>query len=231
LQMSSVRYKVVTAEILSENAAKSAAQASSELISWLRQYAPTGHVLDYGCGKLRYFSPLVRSVRSLTLVDSELQLSRKQRIIGRLTSVRDYVRRWPHVRVLSVEQFEHDRRKYDFILCANVLSAIPVASTRNAVLRRLANALSKNGQCLFVTQYRNTYFKRIAQSSNATKHLDGWLLVTSRGAFYYGLIDKDKLVSLVKRCGFSVESAWVRGESAYVIAKPRTSRSGRTLTH
>ena len=61
--------------------------------------------------------------------------------------------------------FQEDPTKYDFILCANVLSAIPLANVRSMTLRRLAGALEKKGRCLFVTQYRHSCFKEMARSN------------------------------------------------------------------
>jgi 2-polyprenyl-3-methyl-5-hydroxy-6-metoxy-1,4-benzoquinol methylase len=228
-----VRYRVKGLEIRSENAAKPVSQRSAVLVNWLRDLDPVYSVLDYGCGKLRYASILVRLAKSVTLVDGEIQLSRRQRVGGRLTNVRDYVKRWPNTRVLSVDKFCNDKHTYDFILCANVLSAIPTRRARSEVLRRLAERLSPSGRCLFTTQYRNTDFGVAAQSERAKPHLDGWLLTGQRGTFYYGLIDKQKLVNMAVRHGFRVEAAWTYGESAYVLtakavkdkrAKPEPNR-------
>src|SRR5262245_19424569 len=143
---SSVRYSVGKVEIRSENAAKTSWQASSDLVAWLRRLPKFADGLDYGCGKLRYTKFLANKARSLTLVDSEIQLSRRQKIAGTLTTVRGYARRWHNTRVMSIEDFSKDRHCYDFILCANVLSAFPTAGIRSRVLRRLASALKPQGQ-------------------------------------------------------------------------------------
>ena len=211
-----MRYKLGAIEIRSENAAKPMVQASTKLSEYLRNLSSIRHALDYGCGKLRY-SPLLTVAETVTLVDSEIQLSRKQKIEGHLTTIREYSKKWKNARVLSVAEFATDRSKYDFILCANVLSAIPVVSVRNETLRRLANALNYRGKCLFVSQYRNSEFSKIARSTNIMRHLDGWIMVSNRGAYYYGLLDKKKLRFLVQRFGFSVLQSWTCGESAYVL--------------
>lgn len=195
-------------------------------------------ILDYGCGKLRYSNVLSTKCSSLTLVDSEVQLSRKQSLGCRKTSVRLYARsRWPHSRTLNVDAFWCDRRSYDFVLCANVLSAIPDQRCRSRVLSKLASVLSRRGKCLFVAQYRNSYFKEVASSQVTIPHLDGWIMKGRRGACYFGVLGKEKLVTLAVRNGFGIIRAWTNGESAYVLARrrkrkgPRASRQIDTNTH
>lgn len=214
-----MHYKVRNLEIRSENAAKPLAQRAKPLARWLGKLDPVRAALDFGCGKLRYSGVLAAKCAVLTLVDSKVQLERLQKVGRKETTVRHYARsHWPRCRVLSAEEFERDQKQYDFVLCANVLSAIPNRNIRSAVLMRLAAALRSGGRCLFVTQYRNSYFKKVAASSAATGHLDGWILKTRRGNFYYGILNKEKLVGLIAAAGFRVKEAWVEGESAYALA-------------
>lgn len=214
-----MRYKVGNLEVRSENAAKPIAQAARPLVEWLRQMEPVGLALDYGCGKLRYSGHLAKRCSRLTLVDSGIQLDRVQKIAGRQTTVREFVKRkWPTSRVLAVEEFEEDGTVFDFVLCANVLSAIPREDARSRVLHNLHRRLAPGGSCLFVTQYRNSDFRKMAASKNARRHLDGWILVTKRGAFYYGILDRRRLEELVTRHGFRSIHSWLEGQSAYVLA-------------
>ena len=214
-----MRYKVGKFEIRSENAAKPVGQAAKPLLQWLRKMKPMRAALDYGCGKLRYSDAVARKCRNFALVDSEVQLDRLQKLGRNKTSVRKYARkRWPRCRILTVEQFHRDRRKYDFVLCANVLSAIPDETVRSKTLTRLASALRGKGRCLFVAQYQNSYFKKVAASPLAIPHLDGWVLRTKRGSFYYGLLDRQRLTELVAEHGFRIQEAWAESQSAYVLA-------------
>lgn len=214
-----VHYRVAGWEIRSENAAKPMSQASQYLIDWLGANVNCAEALDYGCGKLRYAVHLVRCTRRLTCVDSEVQVSRIQRLGKRDTSVRAYVTQyWRSARVLSVEQFAEDGRRYNFILCANVLSAIPSTRIRADMLERLRSRLCSDGQVLLVTQYRNSYFDAVARSSRAIPHLDGWILRGRSPASYYGILDKDRLTRLATRHGFSIVQAWTHGQAAYVLA-------------
>lgn len=170
-------------EIRSENAAKPIAQASNALVDWLLSRPRVRYGLDYGCGKLRYTPYVARRCFSLGLVDSSLQLERPQIIAGRRTTVKEYARRqWPSCRIYTVQEFwcgtgEH----YDFVLCANVLSAIPSRRLRERSLRAIKACLRQKGECLVVNQYRNSDFQQARKRGEAIPHLDGWILASSRG--------------------------------------------------
>jgi len=221
-----MRYKLNNLEIRTENAAKPISQRSKLLVSWLEGQETVRNALDYGCGKLRYAGTLAQRCENLTLVDSEVQINRRQVVDDVTTTIREYATaKWPHSRVLTTAEFKTDSRKYDLILCANVLSAIPKKSVRSRTLRQLAATLKKRGVCLFVTQFRNTYFRDLSVRPNATSHLDGWILENERGNSYYGILDKNKIIRIVSRQGFAVIEAWHKGESAFVLT--RKSRNGR----
>lgn len=215
-----MRYRVKGVEVRSENAAKPMSQPSRGLLKWISACARGPDILDYGCGKLRYADPLASRCDRLTLVDSQVQISRTQRIGDETTTVHDYASaRWDHARVLSVREFQRDRRKYDFVLCANVLSAIPNAKVRAGVIRLLANRLKGNGRCLFVAQFRNSYFKQLKQNPRSEDHLDGYLLRKGSQSSYYGILDPFRLTRVVRRFGHKVVKSWVDGESAYVLTE------------
>ncbi len=215
-----MHYRAKGLEIRSENAAKPMMKPAAPLRRWLGEIQEVPSALDYGCGKLRYSGVLARKCALLTLVDSEVQLSREQQLGRTRTTVRQYAQRpWPKCRLLNVDEFGRDRRTYDFVLCANVLSAIPDKRVRSRTLLRIASVLGKSGRCLFVAQYRNSYFKEVAASPDAIAHLDGWILKARRGAFYFGILNKQKLTSLLVRHGFLIEKEWIEGVSAYVLAR------------
>lgn len=225
-----MRYWVEGREIRSENTAKPMLQASRYLMQWINSHEVVNDALDFGCGKLRYAAAIASRAHRLTLVDSDIQLSRTQILDGSPTSVRDYVAsHWTGARVLTFEDFQDDRCKYDLVLCANVLSAIPIAKVRSKVLRSIAQRLQPLGECLFVTQFRDSYFKKIAQSPNAKPFLDGWLLVTPRGSFYYGILPKDRLERLVSQHGFVVINSWKIEKFAFVLAQQATSVLRRSI--
>ncbi len=215
-----MHYKTKGMQIKTENAAKSALQASRYLTEWIESMDEVDDALDYGCGKLRYATILAQRTERLTLVDSSIQINRVQSLCGERTNMIDYVRtHLPNSRVLSIDEFNNDASRYDFVLCSNVLSAIPNIRTRSKVLRRLAESLKEDGGCLFVTQFRNSYFKQTSLDPKAIPHLDGWIIRSARGNFYYGILDENKLRNIVARHNFAVIRSWINGESAYVLAE------------
>ena len=215
----SLRYSVGKLEIRSENAAKPGSQASASLVDWLEKQNRAGRVLDYGCGKLRYAGVLAKNCRSITLVDSTVQLDREQIIAGERTTVRRYAKKWRHARVISVEDFPDDKVSFDFVLCSNVLSAIPCRDARAAALELIRSKLSRNGCALFVVQFRNSFYRDLRNRKGVTRYLDGYLLRTPKGTFYYGIIPPHKLARLVRAAHFTVEKSWIQGESALVLAR------------
>jgi hypothetical protein len=59
-----------------ENAAKPESQGSKFLNSLLADLPHVYASVDFGCGKLRYCSVILKSTDILAIVDSEIQLSR-----------------------------------------------------------------------------------------------------------------------------------------------------------
>jgi hypothetical protein len=193
---------------------------AESLISWIRALPRVNELLDYGCGKLRYTGELARRAKRITLVDSDAQLSRDQKLGKHFTSIRALAPKlWPNCRVLEPTQLDSVSARYGFVLCANVLSAIPTPRHRSNLLRQIATVLEPAGTCLFVTQYRNSSFNKRRRDQNAFQHLDGWILSNGSSGSYYGLLDKGSLEKLVQRHGMSVTDSWIDGQSAFVLVK------------
>ena len=216
-----MHYKVLGRVVCTENTAKPRKQSCRYLCDWIRIHPSVAYALDYGCGRLRYAQELAGRAEFLTLVDSEEQLSRTQMINDAETTVRAYARsEWPRSRVLSTEEFDRDQQKYDLILCANVLPVIPNCRVRAAVLRRLCAALNEDGTCLFVCQYRNSYFKEMEHFDGAVQYLDGWAVLRKNGkSTYYGLLPNKLVDRLLRRSGFELVRSWVAGQSAYMLCR------------
>ena len=215
-----MHYKIKGIEIRSENAAKPASAAASGLVEWLLSRNETLSALDYGCGKLRYTHHLAQRSKYIGIVDSEIQLTRIQKIDGVYTSVKEYARKaWPLCTIQTLKDFwKKSERRYNFILCAHVLSAIPCPRTRGKSLRAIHAALENDGQVLFVNQHTNSYFTEVRKRPNTLLHLDGWIVQSRHGASYYGILNKDSVVKLIARYGFSVEKTWVQGQCNYVLS-------------
>ena len=208
-------------EIRSENAAKPMVQFSAAVVDWILSRPCVNRALDYGCGKLRYTPYLARRCRHLGLVDSAVQLHRSQLIAGNTTTIENYARRrWPSCRVYIVDEFWRGRpERYDLVLCANVLSAIPSRQLRTRSLRAIRSCLHQEGLCLVVNQHTNSYFRKACHRPQAIEHLDGWILKGSKGSTYYGLLNREKTIRILRSIGFRVVDAWVNGQSAFVLVR------------
>jgi 2-polyprenyl-3-methyl-5-hydroxy-6-metoxy-1,4-benzoquinol methylase len=216
-----MHYQIHDMVIQSENAAKPESDAAMPLVRWLAQRDHTPSALDYGCGKLRYTHHLARRSTRIGICDSYVQLTREQKIHGRRTSVRTFAEgRWPRCRIHVLEDFLRAQpHRYDFILCANVLSAIPCRRIRACSLRAIRAALTARGQVLFVNQHTNSYFTMIRRKSTTWPHLDGWISKTNGHFSYYGILNKEAVIELAIGSGFGIVDAWVDGQSNYVLAE------------
>jgi hypothetical protein len=125
------RYRVRGCEVRSENAAKPAESAGGWLLTWLRRLEPSLDGLDLGCGKLRYTVPLSNRINRVMAVGSQIQVDRVQTSFGCKCTVREYL---PNVSVNATIEREWRRQRYDFILCSNVLSAIPDRRERASLI-------------------------------------------------------------------------------------------------
>jgi SAM-dependent methyltransferase len=216
-----MRYTVRGVVIRSENAAKLPQEASGVLKDWILRNVEADHALDYGCGRMRYSGYLARRSSRLALVDSEIQLDRPTRVGRQRTTLRQYAtRRWPKCAVYSLDQFWAGvPEQFDFVLCANVLSAIPSSRVRFRSIGAIGRSLAKGGVALFVHQHTNSFFTYLQQNARATRHLDGWILGSPKGPSYFGVLPRSKVVRLVRASNMRVIDAWIAGQSNYVLAR------------
>ncbi len=213
-----MKYEARGLIIDSENAAKPATQANRVVLDWIAGLPTNASVLDYGCGKLRYTIPLAKAVRLVSAVDSCVQIERPQIINGTRTTVRRYARaHLPNTEVYGVHTGYFAKRKYDYVLCANVLSAIPCFETRREVLHQLLKAVKPGGQILVCTQFRTTYFRKFAANPQAKRYKDGWLVTRGIRGSFYGIIGPDKLRAYCRAAGIKIVKLQVLGETAYLF--------------
>lgn len=217
-----MRYTVRGHEVRSENAAKPAGSAGCWLLSWIADLDCSCNGLDLGCGKLRYTVPLSKRVRSVVAVDSQIQVDRVQTLFGTKSSVRRYAtEKLPNVRVYSLTERAWRRRRYDFVLCSNVISAIPSRKVRAELVATAHERLRHRGVFLLTTQFRNSYFTNWASDPRAIRHCDGFLVRGAKGASFYALLDSDALVKICCEAGFSIINSGHARELAFVIATRR----------
>ena len=179
--------------------------------------------LDLGCGKLRYSLVLARRVKQVIAVDSPNQVDRIQKI-GHEANVtlRQYVdRRCKNVEVYSTDQRTWKRYRYDFVLLANVLSAIPTKRSRIQLLMQARDVMKRRGgHLLIVTNFSNSRFRDWELNDRAIRYGDGWLLEGSRGNSFFGMIPLNRLKAYVREVGLTVLSSGThRSEVAYVEAQ------------
>lgn len=212
-----MRYNLPGGIVLrTENAAKPALQASGYLSSIIRGLPTVDSAVDYGCGKLRYLQPMLHTANRLTVVDSEVQLSRPQVIFGSKSTIRSWVGASNRITVSNTQEFAIHASGYDRGFCINVLSAIPYAFARENALRLLRQSLRPGAECLFVVQYRNSDFTRMANLPYARMWQDGILLDSLRGHSFYALISPEKLAALVRRAGFVIGDTHLNDGSVYL---------------
>ena len=216
-----MHYRIDGKLIKSELTAKAPSQASRYLLGFLSDHDRVARAADYGCGKLRYAASLSAMAQSLTLIDSSIQLDRQQIIDGELTSVRQLAKqRWSAAQIETISEFQAKLLpKFDFALCANVLSAIPTRSARSRALAAIRRRLKPSGSLLVVNQHRNSYYGEVARRENVLRHLDGWLVPRRDRAFYYGIMDKERTAEILQRHGYEIVEHWIEGQSNYALAR------------
>ncbi|WP_097416897.1 class I SAM-dependent methyltransferase [Escherichia coli] len=210
-----MNYKINGINIRSENAAKPYTMPSNYLCKQIESTNKNGNALDFGCGKLRYSEQLVNKFETVTFLDSRRQLERVQIIRGVQTTIPDYViNNYKNAKIVSYENIDKITNHYDFILCANVLSAIPCESTIHKVLSAIRELLKSDGEALIVNQYKSSYFKRYERG---IKHLHGYIYQNSRNAFYYGLLDVDTVSKICSDNNLEIIKSWSKAGSSYVV--------------
>jgi hypothetical protein len=109
-----MRYKISSGvEIRTENAAKPASQPSQFLVDLISGLPHVSMTFDYGCGKLRYVKAISSKTDTLTLIDSEIQLSRLQMLGNKETSIRNIFKQSNRVAILNEVEFAELSSEFD----------------------------------------------------------------------------------------------------------------------
>lgn len=210
-----LNYEINGVTIRSENAAKPHTMPSNYLCSYIKDNIKNGCALDFGCGKLRYSEQLISKFETVTFLDSRKQLERVQIIRGVKTTVQEYVfSNYKNASVVPFENMRQIKNCYDFILCANVLSAIPCKSTIDEVICGVRDLLKDDGEAIIVNQYKSSYFKKYEEG---VKHLHGYIYQNSRNVSYYGLLDESVVNEICLNNNLSVIRKWSKAGSSYVV--------------
>ncbi|EAO7773288.1 class I SAM-dependent methyltransferase, partial [Salmonella enterica] len=188
---------------------------SSYLCDHIKNSIKNGRALDFGCGKLRYSEQLVNKFEAVTFLDSRKQLERVQIIRGVQTTIPEYVaNNYKNANVVPFESIDKITSLYDFILCANVLSAIPCKSTIYKIISAIRELLKSDGEAMIVNQYKSSYFKKY---ESGIKHLHGYIYQNSRNASYYGLLDENTVSEICLDNKLAIIKSWSKAGSSYVV--------------
>lgn len=210
-----MNYEINGITIRSENAAKPHTMPSNYLCNYIKSSVKNGRALDFGCGKLRYSEQLIDKFEAVTFLDSRKQLERVQIIRGVQTTIPEYVaNNYNKANVVPFESMDKITLHYDFILCANVLSAIPCESTIDKIISGIRGLLKEDGEALIVNQYKSSYFKRY---EIGIKHLHGYIYQNSHNASYYGLLDETLVSKICLDNNLSIIKSWSKAGSSYVV--------------
>jgi hypothetical protein len=215
------RLRELGVEVRSENAAKPTGFRSKFVLNWIARHARVGLAVDYGCGRLRYSLPLCSIADKVIAVDSAEQLEKLQKVNGVRTTIQDFVRRKRKIKAINVEEFEAAEFTADLIICINVLSAIPHKVERRRVASRVASHLNSTGVCLISVQHQNSDFNRVQRIGRARAYKDGYIIDMGKWVSFYGLLNRDYIANVLTGAGLDVESAFINGQSSYVIARHR----------
>jgi len=213
-----MHYLVDNRLIKSENAALSYQQTNSIILKYIEDLPANIDILDYGCGKCRYSRQLNKKSRKLVLFYSEIQLSRKQMICGCYVSVREYANsHLDNAITISVEEQDNNNLSFDFILCANVISAIPFENERKVVFDNINRHLKKTGYALITVQYYNSYFKSYSDKPGSIKYNDGWIIQRGKDFSFYGIISPSKLIDYCENSGLQIMNKKLIQGSVYLL--------------
>lgn len=202
--------------IKAELSAKSTEQPSKVVLDYISKLPFYYTALDYGCGKLRYSIPLAKQVRRVVAIDSDIQITKKQKISGNYIAPKNYYN-FMNLTVKSVECDEWRNINYDVVFCTNVLSAIPNDCDRMKVIFDSRSVLENNGHLFIVNQYRNSYFSQYKLRDDTMPYNDGWLIERGENKYsFYGMIALDKVISMCKTAGFCSFKI-SRGDGSYYV--------------
>ena len=203
----------------SELAAKSVLMPNKIILDYISKLSPNYIALDYGCGKLRHAIPLANYVQQVIAIDSREQLEKKQRIHNSIIAPVEYCKE--NLTILPLDSDGWRKQKYDFVLCSNVLSAIPDEIVRMNVLSDIISVLKKEGHLLLSVQYYNSYYNSYRTRKDAFPYLDGWL-VKRRGSNkydFYAMLNAECLIGMCRKVGFRSFTVKKIDGSCYISAR------------
>lgn len=202
-------------EIRSENSAKPDRQTSLFVEQQIRSMRPVESALNYGAGKLRFLPAMLQVSSRLTLLDSTIQMERRQRLVGALdVAYKDIIRGTNAIDMIDLAQLRKSTMAFDRIYCLNVLVVIPFPAIRRDIFVRSFRGLKNGGELVVVNRWRNSDFTLMKSRTDAVVYAGGTLVKSFRGHGYYYPMNEDEAAELARDAGFAPKSS-VRKDGSY----------------
>jgi len=176
---------VVIVPEMSSRAYKVSKLFSKLVFPYLLEYGCTD-VVDFGAGRyLLVTKRLVRLFKTVCVVETQNQineiLSRHERFIKEHG-------------IQLMDFSEPSDKKYDAIICTNVLNVIPDPQERKVIIRKMESMLVKDG--LLVIKVPGKCLTNVRRSNHWFRHGDGYAFPFKR---------KDHIIYATFRAGFTAE--------------------------
>ena len=207
-----MHYQIDNLIVKSELAAKPASQTNKIVLDHIANLPNHIKVLDYGCGKLRYSINLAEHVDNVVAIDSLEQIR---------TLEKSSYEHYNNLNVMTIEQPDWYKQKYDVVFCTNVLSAIPFEEYREKIINNAKDVLKKDGYLFISVQYRNSYFSQYKNRDDASSFRDGWLIKhkTTNLCSFYGILSADYITVLCRKAGFKHITVKKKDGSCFIEAR------------
>lgn len=207
-------------EVRTENAALPINQLSSPIVEILRALPRVGRCADYGTGKGRYVPFLADNADELHLVDSTIQLERKQRFGKDYHSLEKRYQEHNSVSLMNTKQFIEAGPKYARVALLNVLPVIPIQAIADEVLKRCCRAVNVGGEICVAVNYRNSEYTKSIRSDAAKPYQGGYLIHGYRGHFFLRLLTPPYIDERLNALNFEIEERIrIEGTMLYIARK------------
>lgn len=145
-------------------------------------------VVDLGCGRLRNLHILTKFFPKIKLVDTELQCNR----------IRELLIPSRGIKLLPINEFKSERKKYDSIFMVSVLHILPDPNERQELLKLAKKKVSPFGFLVVDVPTLESYYRQRCTEQN--RFSDGWLMGTGIERTFYKNFHANELDDLVFSC-------------------------------
>ncbi len=143
-------------------------------------------IVDLGCGRVRNLSVYRRYFSDIALVGTKLQCNR----------IADLVPQVSAIRLLPIEEFVKEKRKYDAVFIISVLHIIPRLSDRRALLTLTRGKIRDLGFLIVDVPSGEHYYS--VHSTQANIYRDGWVMGKGSVKTFYRNYNAEELDGIVR---------------------------------